>query len=50
MHPLLLDIQDALLACTAFRDEHIHEPASYDELKIIVQDGWAFAYWWINCL
>ena len=46
MHPFLLEIQDALLArATAFRDEHIHEPASYDDLKNIVQDGWAFAYW-----
>ncbi len=46
LQPLLLEIQDALLArATAFRDEHIHEPASYDELINIVQDGWAFAYW-----
>ncbi len=43
---LLTEIQDALLKrATAFRDANIHEPKSYDELKKIVEDGWAFAWW-----
>jgi prolyl-tRNA synthetase len=43
---LLTEIQAALLKrATAFRDANIHEPKSYDELKKIVEDGWAFAWW-----
>ncbi|MGE5250478.1 MAG: proline--tRNA ligase, partial [Bacteroidota bacterium] len=43
---LLKEIQSALLArATAFRDANIHEPADYEDLKRIVQDGWAFAWW-----
>ncbi len=43
---LLLEIQDAMLArAIAFRDENIHEPDDYAQLKAIVADGWAFAYW-----
>ncbi len=43
---ILAEIQDALLArATAFRDANIHEPKDYDDLKQIVQDGWAFAWW-----
>jgi prolyl-tRNA synthetase len=43
---LLNEIQASLLAkATAFRDAHIHEPHSYDELKQIVEEGWAFAWW-----
>ena len=43
---LLIEIQDSMLArATAFRDANIHEPKDYDELKQIVQDGWAFAWW-----
>jgi prolyl-tRNA synthetase len=43
---LLTDIQDSLLKrATAFRDANIHEPQSYDELKKIVEDGWAYAWW-----
>ncbi len=42
----LMEIQDSLLArATAFRDANIHEPADYEDLKKIVQDGWAFAWW-----
>lgn len=43
----LLDlIQANLLAvATAFRDANIHEPKDYGELKEIVVDGWAKAYW-----
>jgi prolyl-tRNA synthetase len=29
----------------AFRDEHIHEPKDYAELKEVVQNGWAYAWW-----
>ncbi|HSM71751.1 MAG TPA: His/Gly/Thr/Pro-type tRNA ligase C-terminal domain-containing protein, partial [Anaerolineales bacterium] len=43
---LLVEIQDSLLKrATDFRDANIHEPRDYDDLKKIVADGWAFAYW-----
>ena len=43
---MLVEIQDALLErATAFRDANIHEPADYEDLKKIVQDGWALAWW-----
>ncbi|MBV6450908.1 MAG: Proline--tRNA ligase [Anaerolineales bacterium] len=43
---LLREIQDSLLKrATEYRDANIHEPKDYDDLKRIVQDGWAFAYW-----
>jgi prolyl-tRNA synthetase len=43
---LLVEIQDALLKrATEFRDANIHEPKDYEDLKKIVADGWAFAYW-----
>ncbi len=39
-------IQTAMLAAaTAFRDAHIHEARNYEELKEIVANGWARAYW-----
>jgi prolyl-tRNA synthetase len=43
----LLDaIQAEMLAvAAAFRDANIYEPSDYDELKEIVTDGWAKAYW-----
>ncbi len=43
---MLVEIQSSLLAkATAFRDANIHEPKDYEDLKQIVQDGWAFAWW-----
>ena len=43
---LLTEIQSSLLMrATAFRDSNIHEPSTYDELKQVVQDGWAFSWW-----
>jgi prolyl-tRNA synthetase len=43
---LLIDIQKALLdRATAFRDAHIFEPKDYDELKEVVQNGWAYSWW-----
>ena len=43
---LLSEIQDSLLKrATEFRDANIHDPKDYDELKKVVQDGWAFSYW-----
>jgi prolyl-tRNA synthetase len=43
---LLSDIQDSLLQrAIAYRDANIHEPKDYEDLKRIVADGWAFAYW-----
>jgi len=39
-------IQTAMLAAaTAFRDANIHQARNYEELKEIVADGWARAYW-----
>jgi prolyl-tRNA synthetase len=43
---LLVEIQDSLLKrATEFRNANIHEPKDYEDLKRIVADGWAFAYW-----
>jgi prolyl-tRNA synthetase len=28
-----------------FRDEHIYDPKDYEELKQIVENGWAFSWW-----
>jgi prolyl-tRNA synthetase len=43
---LLVEIQAALLQrATEYRDANIHEPRDYEDLKRIVMDGWAFAYW-----
>jgi prolyl-tRNA synthetase len=43
---LLVEIQASLLKrATEFRDANIHEPKDYEDLKRIVADGWAFAYW-----
>jgi prolyl-tRNA synthetase len=29
----------------AFRDSHIYDPKDYDELKEVVENGWAFSWW-----
>jgi len=43
---LLDDIQASLLKrAMEFRAANIHEPKDYEDLKRIVADGWAFAYW-----
>ena len=43
---LLVEIQDSLLKrATEYRDANIHHPKDYEELKKVVQDGWAFSYW-----
>ena len=43
---LLDTIQNALLVkAENFRDANIHEANSYDELKDIVENGWAEAWW-----
>jgi len=43
---VLDEIQTAMLEkARTFRDSHIHEPKDYEDLKRIVQDGWALAYW-----
>jgi prolyl-tRNA synthetase len=43
---LLVEIQDSLLKrATEYRDANIHAVTTYDELKEVVKDGWAFAYW-----
>jgi len=42
---LLSDIQSSMLASAkAFRQEHLHEAESYEDLKKIVEDGWALIY------
>ncbi len=43
---LLVEIQKAMLErARVFRDANIHDPKDYEELKKIVENGWAFAYW-----
>jgi prolyl-tRNA synthetase len=43
---LLVEIQASMLAkATAFRDAHIFAVNDYDELKEVVQNGWAHAWW-----
>jgi len=43
---MLADIQTSLLErATAFRDQNIHDPKDYEELKQIVKNGWAFTWW-----
>ncbi|MCB9112406.1 MAG: proline--tRNA ligase [Anaerolineales bacterium] len=43
---LLADVQASLLQrATEYRDSNIHEVDTYEDLKKVVQDGWAFAYW-----
>jgi len=43
---LLQEIQDSLLKrATEYRDANIHNPKDFEELKKVVQDGWAFSYW-----
>jgi prolyl-tRNA synthetase len=46
LNSLLIEIQNAMLArATAFRDANIHDPKTYNELKQVVEDGWAFSWW-----
>jgi len=43
---VLQEIQTSLLErATRFRDEHIFDPKTYDELRAVVQNGWAFSWW-----
>lgn len=43
---LLSEIQASLLKqATAFRDANIHDPQDYEQLKQVVNDGWAFSWW-----
>ena len=43
---LLDEIQASLLKrATEYRDANIHNVTTFDELKEVVKDGWAFAYW-----
>ncbi len=43
---LLAEIQAAMYErAVNFRNENIHDPKNYDELKAVVQDGWAFSWW-----
>ena len=42
----LVEIHDHLLdKARKFRDEHIFDPQSYDELQQVVENGWAYSYW-----
>jgi len=36
---------DLYRAAVAFRDANVHEPASYDEFKAVVADGFARVWW-----
>ncbi|HEY9076828.1 MAG TPA: proline--tRNA ligase [Anaerolineaceae bacterium] len=43
---MLIDIHASLFSrALAFRNANIFEPRTYDELKEIVQGGWAFSWW-----
>jgi prolyl-tRNA synthetase len=43
---LLTDVQASLLKrATEYRDANIHNVDNYEDLKKVVQDGWALAYW-----
>jgi prolyl-tRNA synthetase len=43
---LLVEIQASLLEkARVFRDANIHEPRDYEDLKTIVQSGWAYTHW-----
>ncbi len=43
---LLVNIQSSLLErAIAFRDSHIFEAASYEELLTAVEKGWAYSWW-----
>lgn len=43
---LLTEIQASIYdRALTFRNTHIHNPKNYNDLKEIVQNGWAFAWW-----
>jgi prolyl-tRNA synthetase len=43
---LLTDVQVSLLKrATEYRDANIHNVDNYEDLKKVVQDGWALSYW-----
>jgi prolyl-tRNA synthetase len=43
---LLEEIQLNLLQkATQFRDAHIFDPKDYEELKQVIEQGWAYSYW-----
>jgi prolyl-tRNA synthetase len=43
---LLTTIHNSLLErATKFRDDHIFEPKDYEDLKQIVENGWAYSWW-----
>lgn len=43
---VLADIHTSMYErAVAFRDANIHNPKDYDELKEVVNGGWAFAWW-----
>ena len=42
---LLVEVQDNLLKqATEFRDANLHDAENYDQLKAIVEDGWALLW------
>jgi len=43
---LLPEIHSSMLRrATDYRDANIHDPKTYDELKEVVANGWAFSWW-----
>jgi prolyl-tRNA synthetase len=43
---LLSEIHSSMLRrATDYRDANIHDPKTYDELKEVVTNGWAFSWW-----
>ena len=46
VNDLLAEIQASLYnRAVAFRDANIREPKDYEDLKSIVENGWAFSWW-----
>jgi prolyl-tRNA synthetase len=46
MAELLTEIHASLYdRAKAFRDDHIYDPADYEELKQVVEKGWAYSWW-----
>ena len=46
MQTILDEIHEAMLEkATSFRDANIHDPKDYQELKEVVQNGWAYSWW-----
>jgi prolyl-tRNA synthetase len=49
INAMLEDIQTAMYhRALSFREEHTHDPATYEELKQVLKTGWAYSWWCEN--